>query len=88
MQRPREAEPKLARACDLIAFANGEGTDQQAECWHSEASAHSGLHRDPEALALITKSIEIATAAYATPHPKLAQAIEIRADIHAAMKRW
>ncbi len=84
--RYQEAEPKLARACDVIAFADGEGSEQQAECWQSEAGALSGLHRDAEALALIDKSIGIASAVYGKTHPKLAQAIVIRGEIHATMK--
>jgi len=85
--RYKEAEPKLARACDVIAFATGEGSETQAECWQYEAQALANLDRGPEALTLIAKSIEVIEHTYGEPHPRLAEALATRGQIHATMNQ-
>jgi len=84
-ERYTEAAPKLARACDVIGFANGEGSSQQAECWMNQTVAISGVGHDPEALALIEKTIPILVATYGEDHPQVANAILARGILHCEM---
>ena len=79
------AEPKLARACDVIAFATGEASEQQAECWQYEAQALAGLARGPEALVLIDKTAKVFQQTYGDVHPKVAETIGVRGQIQAGM---
>ena len=59
LERYAEAEPKLARACEILAFEFGDTSAQVAECLIPHAVSLSSLDRDAAALALADKAVPI-----------------------------
>ena len=80
-----EAEPLLARSCEIAAFATGDDGPSYAACQVVHGAALAMLHRGPEALATLDRSIAALTRTYGDAHPQVADAIVQRGTAHATL---
>jgi len=83
--RAAEAEPLLARACDIVAFASGEDGGQFASCEIRHARALAGLRRHPAALAKLRTAIPQLISARGAAHPEVADALVTRGTTSAVL---
>jgi tetratricopeptide (TPR) repeat protein len=84
LQRYAEAEPLLARACDVIAFSLGEDDAQVAGCEIAQGAALVGLHRAGEALPRLSHAVPTMERAYGKSHMLVAEALLARGNALAA----
>jgi len=85
MGRHAEAEPLLARGCDIIAFAVGEDSTVYAACDAQHGIALAGLHRNAQGLAKLNRSLATLTAVYGDGGPQVAMITDRRGVVHAAL---
>ena len=84
LERYAEAEPLLARACEIMAFAVGEGAAEHATCEVRHAMALAGLHREAEALVLFDRAIAAMIRRDHATTPEQADNFRMRGTVHAA----
>jgi tetratricopeptide (TPR) repeat protein len=85
LDRPREADAKLARACEIQAFAVGDKSATLAECYMQRAIALSALGKNRDALGFAEKVLAIVRATFADDHPQVATAYITRGALHAEL---
>jgi tetratricopeptide (TPR) repeat protein len=85
--RPAEAEPLYARACDVIAFVDGDDSEQVAQCNVSRATALGNLHRHREALPLLDRAVDALGARLGEHHLQVADARRVRGDLELELGR-
>ena len=84
MERYAEADPLLARGCEILAFVLGDNaTEASCEVIHSGVLA--GLHRNADALAKLDRAIVTLAKTYGAPHPEVSRAVVVRGGVHAAL---
>jgi tetratricopeptide (TPR) repeat protein len=83
--RYTEAEPLLARACEVFAFAQGDETRERALCETAHAAALTGLRRDGDALALLNHAVPLLVKSLGPVHLEVAKALEARGAARAAL---
>lgn len=77
---PRDALPKLERACDLLAH-DGVVAGVHAQCELALGQTLAALGRGQEALALVAKALPVIESEFGSGHPEHANAIETRGTI-------
>jgi tetratricopeptide (TPR) repeat protein len=85
LHRDAEAQPMLARACEIAAFTQGADHPELARCEVFEAEALAGLHRDAEALAKLSHAIPVMVKAEGESHLRVANAVRLRGTVEAAL---
>jgi tetratricopeptide (TPR) repeat protein/predicted Ser/Thr protein kinase len=85
-RRFAQAEPVLARACDILAFGHpGDDEDIVAGCERTHSTALAGLHREAEALAKLDAALPALVKANSDAHPEVAHTLLIRGTVHASL---
>ena len=85
MGRYAEAEPLLARGCEIIAFAQGDEATSAASCEAAHAAALLGLQRDADALALLDHATPLLVKAHGPAHLEVAEALGARGAARAGL---
>jgi tetratricopeptide (TPR) repeat protein len=83
--RPAEAEPLLARACEISAFTTGDTTARYASCEVTDAAALEALHHHAEALARLDHAVATMIKSVGAAHPAVGEALILRGAAHAAL---
>jgi tetratricopeptide (TPR) repeat protein len=84
LERYLEAEPLLRRACEILAYAVGDGTTEHATCEVKHAMALAGLTRNAEAIAALDRVVAVALKRSYQGTPELADTYRMRGIVHAA----
>jgi tetratricopeptide (TPR) repeat protein len=84
--RPAEAEPLLARACEIIAY-NNDSSSRLAECWLRRMYVLEALGRVREGLALAERTIPLLEKTYGDSHPEVGDAYVVRAVLYSDLHR-
>src|SRR5262249_16658213 len=85
LDRPAEAAQMLARASEIIAFANGDDASTHAECDLSHATPLPRLRHHTAALAMFDRVVAVLVKAHGASHPEVAGALTKRGAAHAAL---